>query len=381
MKRFAIGTILLLVLLSSVLAGCASPATPTAPTNLPPTILQPSSPTVITPTAEDAVWQKVISDAKKEGTVTLYSFGFISDLGNATKAAFKEKYGINLEFITGTGSQLLPRIQSESRAGQNVADVLEGSDINAILAKKQGLTQPYGDLPEMRNKDIWVVDPHFDKEGQIIAYTYTNYPLWINTKLLSPADAPKSWKALIDPKWKGKIVVTDPDTMPIPGRLWIVLTRRLGFSEDYFRQLGDLDLAFAPNQRENDAMLARGQYAMTITSTEVTMGPMIAEGAPVVPIDMAEGVPSLANPTVTLMAKAPHPNATRLFFNWLMSKEGQDVHGRFRSVASIRKGVTDYSPPQMRVQYKNLVQLSQQDEEDAAQVQQDKVLSKMWRKK
>jgi len=380
-KRFHRGVLLCVIgILVAGLFACAAPASPPAAVTPAPTAVNPSQPTTAAPAPEDAAWQKVIADAKKEGTVTLYSFGFISDLGNATKAAFKDKYGINLEFITGTGSQLIPRIQSEYRAGQYVADVLEGSDINAIFAKKQNLTQPYGDLPEMRSKDIWVVDPHFDKEGHIIAYTFTNYPLWINSKMLNPADAPKSWKAIADPKWKGKIVVTDPDTMPIPGRLWVTL-RRLGFTEDYFKDLGSLDLVISPNQRENDAMVARGQYPMTITSTEVTMGALIAEGAPVMPIDMAEGVPSLPNPTAVLMAKAPHPNATRLFFNWLMSVEGQDIHGKFRSTASIRKGVTNYSPPAMNVQYKKLVQLGQPEEEEAAQAQTDKILSKWWKKK
>ena len=380
MKRLSTNVFLLVILLLA-LAGCASPAEPAAPVSPQPTAAKPPQSTA-TPAVEDEAWQKIIADAKKEGMVTLYSFGFIGDLGNATKAAFKAKYGINLEFLTGTGSQLIPRIQSEYRAGQYVADVMEGADLNAIFAKKQGLTQSYGDLPEMRSKDVWVVAPHFDKEGHIIAYTYTNYPLWINTKLLNPAEAPKSWKALLDPKWKGKIVVTDPDTMPIANRLYVVFTRFLGFTEDYFRELGKQDLVFAPNQRENDSMVARGQYPMTITGGGVSsMAPMIAEGAPVVPIDMVEGVPSLTNPTITLMAKAPHPNASRLFFNWLMSAEGQDVHGKFRSTASIRKDVTDYSPSAMRIQYTKLVQIGQQEEEEAAQVQTDKVLSKMWRKK
>ena len=262
-----------------------------------------------------------------------------------------------------------------------MADVLDGSGINAIFAKKQGLTQSYGDLPEMRSKDVWVVDPHYDKEGQIIASSFTPLPLWINTKLLSQADAPKSWKAILDPRWKGKIVVTDPDTMPIPGRLLVVLTHHLGFSEDYFKELGNLDLVIAPNQRENDAMVARGQYAMTFTSAGTSMGPMIADGAPVVPIDLAEGVPSIGTPTIALLAKSPHTNASRLFLNWIMGKEGQDILGKFLSAASIRKDVANYSPPALKVQYTKLIQLSQQDDENAAQVQQDKILSKMWRKK
>lgn len=360
---------------------CSPPPTPvTAPVSTP---SQPQSPAsgFAQPAPQDTAWQKVITEAKKEGTVTLYSFGFISDLGIALSSAFKDKYGIKVELITGTGAQLVPRIQSEYRSGQNVADMLEGATNNAILARDEGLSQAYGDLPVLRGKEIFIVDPRFDKPGHIIAYSYSTYPLAINTKLVNPADSPKSWKALLDPKWKGKIIVNDPDTMSIPNAQYIALTRYLGFNDDYFRALGKQELVIAPTMRESGSMVARGQYPILLTSSLATVAPMMAEGAPIVFVDLSEGVPVQRSPTISMMAKAPHPNAARLFLDWLLSKEGQDVHGRARSNPSIRKDVTDYSPPQSKITFSKVVALSEEDTLDATKAQQTKVLSKMWRAK
>ena len=358
---------------------CSPPSPPvTAPISTPSQIQSPASGSA-QPAPQDTAWQKVITEGKKEAKITIYSFGFVSDLGNALSAAFTNKYGIKVEIVTGTGAQLVPRIQSEYRVGQNVADMLEGATNNAILSRDEGLSQAYGDLPAFRDKEVFIVDPRFDKPGHIIAYQYVVYPIIVNTKLINPTDSPKSWKALLDPKWRGKIIVNDPDTMSIPNAQYIALTRYLGFQDDYFRELGKQELVFAPTMRESDSMVARGQYPILLTSSPVTSAPLMAEGAPIIPVELSEGAPAQRSPTISMMGKAPHPNAARLFLDWLMSKEGQDVHGRTRSTSSIRKDVTDYSPPQARIKFSKVVALSEQDTLDATKAQREKVLSKMWR--
>ena len=381
MKKLIMPPILLLILASVFLLSCSTPSAPVSAPNPAPSQSQYPAGVSAQPAIQDTAWQKVIAEAKKEAKLTLYSFGFTGDLGNALSAAFTNQYGIKVEIVTGTGAQLVPRIQSEYRVNQNVADILEGATNNAILARDEGLSQVYGDLPQFRNKETFMVDPSFDKQGHIIAYQYVVYPIIVNTRLVNATDSPKSWKSLLDPKWKGKIVANDPDTMSIPNAQYIFLTRYLGFHDEYFRDLGKQDLVIAPTMRESDSMVARGQYPILLTSSPVTSAPLMAEGAPITPFELSEGVPAQRSPTISMMSKASHPNAARLFLDWLMSKVGQDVHGRTRSTSSIRKDVTDYSPPQARIKFTKVVALSEQDTLDATKAQREKVISKLWRGK
>lgn len=371
------------VLLGLLLVACA-PKTPPAPATLAPPSpgkAPPPASTVSPPTTQDTAWAKVVEAAQKEGKVSLYSWGLTGDLGVTISKAFKDKYGITVELTTGTGAQLVPRIQSEYRANQFVADMLEGSPINAIFAKQQSLTQTFGDLPQKRNKDVWVREPFLDKEGHTVSFFYTIHGAYINTKLLNPNDAPKTWKALLDPKWKGKMVVPDPDSMPTANQLYVVLTRHSGFTDDYFRDLAKQELIIAPTHPEADAVLMRGQASIDLASSLSTMAPLISQGAPIVPIDMSEGVPSPDGSVLNLMSKAPHPNAARLFADWLISKEGQEVHSKTRSVPSIRKDVGDYRPVQTKINYTKLIPMNEQDWDEGARVQREKVLSKLgWKK-
>lgn len=375
--------LLICVLLGVFLVACTPKASPAPATSAPPA---PAKATALASTvspqiSQDAAWAKVVEAAQKEGKVSIYSWGLTGDLGVTISKAFKDKYGITVELTTGTGAQLVPRIQAEYRAGQYVADMLEGSPINAIFAKQQNLTQTFGVLPQKSNKDVWVRDPFLDKEGHTVSFFYTIHGAYINTNLLKPNDAPKSWKAILDPKWKGKMVIPDPDSMPTANQLYVILTRHLGFTDDYFRDLAKQDLVVAPTHPEADAILARGQVSINLASSLSTMAPLITQGAPIVPIDMAEGTPSPDGSVLNLMPKAPHPNASRLFADWLISKEGQETHAKARSVPSIRKDVGDYRPVQTRINYTKLVPMNEQDWDEGARVQREKVLSKLgWKK-
>ncbi len=377
------GLLLFYISLVVLLVACTPKATPAPATPAPTAPAKAADPisALPTPTTQDAAWAKVVEAAKKEGSVSLYSWGLTGDLGVTISKAFKDKYGINVEMTTGTGAQLVPRIQAEYRSGQYVADILEGSPINAIFAKTEKLTQSFGELPQKASKDVWVRDPFLDKEGHIVSFFYTIHGAYINTNLLNPNDAPKSWKALLEPKWKGKMVVPDPDSMPTANQLYVVLTRQLGFTDDFFRDLAKQDLLIAPTHPEADAVLGRGQASINLASSLSTMAPMIVQGAPIVPIAMTEGVPSPDGSALNLMAKSPHPNASRLFADWLISKEGQELHAKTRSVPSVRKDVADYRPQATRINYTKLAPMSEDDWNEGARVQREKVLSKLgWKR-
>ncbi len=330
-----------------------------------------------TVSAEDAAWAQVVSAAKKEGKVTIYSFSFIGDLGVGLAKTFKERYGIQMEVVAGSGAVFLERFRVEARAGRYVADVLEGAVMNAILAKKDGLSQSFTSLPALNETGVWLFDPRLDSENHFVGYTPIINSLWANTKLVATAEEPKSWRDLLDPKWKGKMLVNDPDTMSIPNFHYIVLTRYLGFDDDYFRALGRQELIVLPNQRETDSRLARGEAPLNLTSTLASSGSLVAEGAPIKPLDMKEGVSAQVQ-ALNVVAGAPHPNAARLFINWLLSPEGQTVNARVKSSQPLRTDVQDYTPASTRVKFTRIVILTPKELEELTQLARQRVLSKLW---
>ncbi|MDO8636851.1 MAG: extracellular solute-binding protein [Dehalococcoidia bacterium] len=367
-------------MLAAVLVlSCAPRATPTAapdarPVSTPAPVLTSNLPPS---TPQEVEWQKVVEAAKKEGKLTVYSFSFVGDLGLALSKAFKDRYGIQMELVAGSGAVFLERLKVESRAGQRVADVLEGSATNGILAKKDGLTQPLGFLPAAAETGIWLFDPRIDPDNNLIGYSPSISTTWANTKLVSQAEEPKSWRDLLAPKWKGKMVVTEPDTMPLPTVYYIAFTRYMGLDDDYFRAIGKQDLIFTTTQRENDSKLIRGEAPLSFTSNLTSMSMLVAEGAPVKPLDMKEGVAGRVQ-TLNIVKDAAHPNAARVFINWLLSAEGQTIGARLRSTLPLRTDVQDFTPAAARVKYTKVFPLTPKDEDDNTKALRDRVVSKLW---
>ena len=329
------------------------------------------------PTSQDAAWAEVLAAAKKEGKLTLYSFTFIGDLGVALAKTFKESYGIDLEVVAGSGAVFLERIKTEARANKNVGDILEGSSTNATLAKQSGLTQTYGSLPILKETGVWVFDPRVDSENHLIYYNPFIQTAWANTKLVSSADEPRSWRDFLNPKWKGKILASDPNVMPINNQIYIMLTKHLGFEEEYFRSLGRQDLIVVPTARDRASRLARGEAPLAWVDTMASVSTMVVEGAPIKPLDMREGVSGSAQ-TLNIVSGAPHPNAAKVFMNWLLTPEGQMANARFRSLMPLRTDIPDFTPPSVRVKFTKVIPQTPKDDEDAARVMREQVLSKLW---
>lgn len=375
--RLLAGVVGALLMLGAACAPKGTPVAPPAPAAQPAPVSRPAPATpAISP--EEAAWGQVVAAAKKEGKVTLYSFSFTGDLAAALAKTFKTEYGISVDIIAGSGAVFLERIKTESRAGQYVADILEGAATNGVLAKQSKLSQAYGFLPALEQKGVWMFDPlTVDPEGHLLYYSPTLSTPWINTKLVSRGEEPRSWKDLLLPKWRGKILVIDPDSMPTPNIYYILLTRYLGFDDDYFRALGKQDLIIAPNQRDSDSKLARGESPLAYSTSLAAVSRMVADGAPIAPLDMREGVQGWAQ-TVNLVANAPHPNAARLFTNWLLAREGQTANAKIRSNLPLRTDVPDFSPEPARIKFTKIIPFTAKDTEDAAGVQRQRVLSRLW---
>lgn len=366
----------LLALLALVMA-CSPPATtPPPPAPAPP----PAAPApALSP--EAAAWAKVVSDAKTEGKLTLYAFSFTSDIGVGLSRAFQDKYGVTMEIITGRGSELIERLRTEKRMGNVVGDVMESSNLNVVTAKDAGVLTAAGALPVLQERDVWLATPALDPEGVALSYVAAPTSVWINTNLVRPGQEPKTWRDLLDPRWKGKILMLDPTVSSGPYLTFIPLLNNKVIDEDYLRALGKQDLVLdILSTRELFKKTAAGQYPLFVGASAATAGPIIMEGGPIRLLDMAEGV-AVSGLGIGLVNQGPHPNAGRVFLNWLLSPEGQTLQSRLQAAPPVRKDAQDFTLPAARITPQRLIPNTQKDLADATRLFRDRYLVQLLKSK
>lgn len=353
MKRNLDLALTLLLAFVVLLAACAAPSAP-APTAAPapaPTAA-PAPATPAPPSPADAEWQKVVSAAQQEGKLVMYDAAFfVADTRIAIPKAFKERYGITAEIlVTGGSSATIDRLQVEQKAGASVADVFASGGLSGPRMISLGFSQPVAQgLPVFRDKSVFITDPVFSPGGEAIIFGTTLLGVMANSKLVQRGEV-KSYKDLMSPKYKGKIIMRDP---------------RLGsggapFTIGTFRYLKIMDDDFLRNlvQQQNVAMwgggeaevaqmTARGEYMINMgAGMDVLYAALVREGAPIIPIYMQEGTVGDVG-VIQASKKAPHPNAARLFINWLLSSEGQTVYHKARGTATMRKDTPNFLHPEM----------------------------------
>lgn len=354
-------------------AACAPRATP--PQATPPAPAVP--PAAAVPSPQLSEWDRVVVAAKKEGKLTAYSFHFVGDVGVGLARAFKEKYGIELEIISGPGMQLIERIRSEQRAGQGIGDIITTAASIILVSKKQGMTQSAGELPVFQEPGVWYGDPRLDPDRHVISFATAMFPVMANTQLVKPEQEPTSWLDLLKPEWKGKIALADPTSIPNAVYVYVALTKAKKLDKDYFVSLGKQDLRLVNTTRDHSAAVARGQVALSFGASDSTTAILVKEGAPVKALDMREGIPlTLAN-ALAMLAGAPHPNAARLFINWFLSREAQTIYVNLDPRFSIRKDVPDTRPAGVRLSPKVTLIVTPEDEEETARIMRERELAKL----
>lgn len=373
-----LGIILVSVLVIVACAPQVKPLTPTAPA---PAATQPASPTSrISPLASQDAWEKVVEAARKEGKVTLYAYGYTGEVGIAITRAFKDKYGISVEIVTGLGAAFLERLKTEKRMGQIAGDIVEGNAANTNNMKLDGLTVKVpDDLPALKEKDVWLVAPFATDptDKHILSYTIIAYAPYANSKLVPPGQEPQYWKDFLDPKWKGKLSMVDPGVAPGAQQLFLVLMREKAIDEEWVKNLYQQNPKFYTAIPDELRALARGENAISLRSVDLEAARLVAEGAPIKVVRMKDGTPIGPN-VVAAVSGAPHPNAARLFLNWIMTAEGQTVHGQSRQVAGVRKDVADFRPEAIRFTPEKPILVTSEDVDNASRLFREKWPNKLW---
>jgi iron(III) transport system substrate-binding protein len=296
----------------------------------------------------EAEWNRLVEAAKKEGTLRL-----AGPRGDDTRRAltepFTKKYGIQVEYLGSAGPELPPRIMTERRANVYHWDVIiagTSSIVNAL--RPGGVLEPIESaliLPEVKDPKYWVGGqfPFFDKQrvGLSIA-RQALASLYVNTAAVKPQDV-QSWRYLLRPELKGKIVIGRDPRLAGSGKatfLFFYIHKQLG--PDFIRQLAKQELVLLQDDRQAAIWLAQGKYPICVCSQRQTER-LIKEGLPVQPIDgrqLKEGAPvTLGAANVTLVNRAAHPNAAKLYVNWILSKEGGAHYAKANGVPSLRVDV------------------------------------------
>jgi iron(III) transport system substrate-binding protein len=265
--------------------------------------------------AQDAA---AIGAAKKEGSVVWYT-AVALPTATAIAHAFKQKYpGIEVE-VHRTGSErVLQRIMQEAAAGIKNVDLLDTSDAGHFeLLKNKGMLlrftpQGVAGFP----------DGFKDKAGFYYGMRSTLSVIAHNPKILPENDAPKTWKDLLNPKWSGKMVTAHPGYSGIIVTHVLALVNLHGW--DYFRDLAKNRLHIVQSALDPAGVVASGERQVGVNGAEYFYYRTQKRGNPIKIIYPKEGVPLIVSP-MAIAKDAPHPNAAKLFMEFVFAKESQQT--------------------------------------------------------
>lgn len=300
---------------------------------------------------EDA-WGRAVALVRKEKNLTIFT-GIDPHTRIDIGKAFKEKFGVEIEWIVGRGGEIGARIVRERRAGIFTGGIYIGGGTTALtVLKPEGVLsrlEPLFLLPEVKDASKWWGGKHpfADKDGTNLSFLiYPNASISRNTNLVKPDDI-KSYYDILNPRWKGKISFEDP-TFSGSSNRWARITGdfmpQLGW--DYQRQLARQEPMISRDQRLLAEWLAQGKYAILL-GPDTQVREMMKIGAPMAFVLPVEGTYLSAGfGTIAAFNNPPHPNASMVFTNWLLSREGQEIAAVSQGKQSSRIDVrTDFLDP------------------------------------
>jgi iron(III) transport system substrate-binding protein len=323
-------------------------------------LLASSSPGIAS--AQHAGLRELEAAARQEGSLVVDGPP-VAELRQALSAGFQQAYGIPISYISSGGSRSSARVRAERAAGKYLLDVfITGSDsaLNSFLPS--GWLDPIEpvlvapevlDRKKWRDGHLWYADPH---HVILRLLGFVTPEIAVNNKLL-PAASLRSWKQLIDPKWRGKIIAQDPRVAGGGATTPTYLYKYFG--PEYVRALYVDQQPFISTDGEQAARaLAQGSYVAWVGAYPAALDPFEKAGYPIAYVSPSDAPEIFSGGfgLVCLMNRAPHENAAKLFVNWLAGRAGVSALGSCLKEYTLRTDIDQswaqpYSIPQRGKHY------------------------------
>lgn len=268
-----------------------------------------------------------------KGTVMIYT-SIYPDIIEMVKPALKKQFpDLEIQWFQAGTEKVMAKVAGEIEAKKLQADLLMVADPSYYLTlKEQNLLLKY-DSPNRKD-----VKMNKDTEGYWTGVRISNMIIAYNTQKVSEADAPKSFKDLLDPKWNGRIAMPSP---LLSGTAYVtagVLSEKYGW--EYFEKLKANGLKVEEGNSAIQNKLLRGEYYAVVILEENILK-LAAKGEPVKVVYPADGTIVIPSP-VAIFNTSKNQEAAKAVLDWWLSKEGQEVvvKGWMHSVRD------DVQPPQ-----------------------------------
>jgi len=291
-------------------------------------------------------WDKIAEAAKKEGKVVI-AIPPSNELRKELETVLKQKFSIEAELIAAPGPKNASRIAAEKKAGVNYFDAIICGTGTAAGLTHDGMLEPmesYWVLPEVKDAKQWWGGHIWEDNVSTHKFLYSfladvaTHGIWYNTSL-AKADELKSFDDYLNPKWKAKIGFSDPRVPSSGQSLWSFMWDLKG--EEFLKKLVQQELFLTRDLRQLADALAKGKVAIAFGLGRSQTDPFVDAGLPLKSVPAPkEGLPaSNSFGVIGIIKNPPNPNATKVFVNWFLSREGQDWYGKIMENGSRRLDV------------------------------------------
>ena len=255
---------------------------------------------------------KIEEGAKREGEVEWYT-SLTSEDSSQVAQLFEKRYPfVKIKLTRLTSERALQRYLTEFQANRFIADVIDTNDFQMELPRRKGTLQPFY-TPSVEKYDKRFVQ----RQGFWVASRLTMIVSAFNTRMVPPAEAPRKYEDLLNPKWKGKMSLEREQT-----EWFISLMEQWGEEKGkaFFQKLGAQNPSVRSGHSQMAQLIIAGEDALSPNAYSHHYPRVMAKGAPV---DWYNLEPVIGKGIVSALAKnAPHPHATMLFLDFFFSKEG-----------------------------------------------------------